>query len=94
MKTSQSRLARVWSVLPPPNVADSASEYVHEQQKPCESLHQGGGDPEVCENAARLRPSTEQVSPGLLNEVWSLAQLRDSSAPVQRVINCSLEVGC
>ena len=38
VKTLQSKLARVVSVLPPPKVSDRASAYVHEQQNPCESL--------------------------------------------------------
>ncbi len=42
VKTLQSRLARVESVLLllPPNVAGTASDYVHEQQMPWGSLHQ------------------------------------------------------
>ena len=38
MKRLQSRLARVWSVLPLPKVSEIASSYVHSQQNPWESL--------------------------------------------------------
>jgi hypothetical protein len=34
VKMLQSRLARVWSVLPLPKVSDRASAYVHSQQNP------------------------------------------------------------